>query len=52
MAAMRSLGLDAVRQIELSENVDASIASSIWTRGRRSMPTPSTTLAGTDGLRG
>ena len=52
MAAMRSLGLDAVREIELSENVDASdrvvyldASSEIDTRAI-------VTLAGTDGFTG
>ena len=34
MAAMRSLGLDAVREIELSENVDASRAGGVPRRRR------------------
>jgi 23S rRNA (uracil1939-C5)-methyltransferase len=52
MAAMRSLGLDAVREIELSENVDASDRAVYLDAGSEIDSRAIVTLAGTDGFTG
>jgi 23S rRNA (uracil1939-C5)-methyltransferase len=52
MAAMRSLGLDAVREIELSENVDASDRVVYLDAGSEIDSHAIVTLAGTDGFTG
>jgi len=49
MAAMRSLGLDAVREIELSENVDATDRVVYLDAGSELDAHAIVTLAGTDG---
>lgn len=52
MAAMRSLGLDAVREIELSENVDASERVVFLDAAAALDDSTLERLAGTDGLTG
>ena len=52
MAAMRSLGLDAVREIELSENIDASERVVFLDAAPRSTRATLARLADTDGLTG
>jgi len=52
MAAMRSLGLGAVREIELSENVDASDRAVYLDAGSEIDSRAIVTLAGTDGFTG
>jgi len=52
MAAMRSLGLDAVREIELSENIDASERVVFLDAAAALDASTLERLAGTDGLTG